>query len=388
LSGVVLGLQGAQSATNQGRGIARYIEEQAAALVRLDPERVAALDTDPRLPEPRLLARLPAAVARTAGTAPTPAPGAYHVMSPFEEVSLDRLWPAWARTGEVALVVTLYDLIPLVYDRDYLVTPPLRTYYRARLEMVRSADAVLAISAAAAADAVRLLGVERGRLHDISAGCSDHFAPAPGGADPLAAARAAVPGLRGEFLLYVGGLDVRKNVERLLEAYARLPAGRRAQVQLLVACRPEPAHVRPLQRLARRLGIGGDLLLTGFVADDLLLALYRACLGHVMPSEYEGFGLPTLEAMRCGAAAVVSDIPSLRELVPDPEARFDPTSVDSIHGVLVRLLDDPDFRARRRARAAELAAPYTWERVAAASLDAYDRVARRRSPITRSRKAS
>jgi glycosyltransferase involved in cell wall biosynthesis len=389
LSGIILGLQGAQSATNRGRGIARYIEEQTAALAFLAPGRLAAVHLDPQLPAPPVIERLPAAVARLQGAGrPAAEPGLYHVMSPFEEMALERLWPAWARGREVGLVVTLYDLIPLVFDQSYLVTPPLRTYYRARLELVRGADAVLAISAAAAEDAVRLLGVERDRLFNVSAGCSERFAPAPAGADPLAEARQALPALRGPFLLYVGGLDVRKNLDRLLEAYARLPAARRASVQLVVASPPEHAHMGSLRRLARRLGVAGGLLLTGFVTDELLLTLYRACLAHVMPSAYEGFGLPSLEAMRCGAAAVVSDIPSLRELVPDAEARFDPESVDSIAAVLQRLLDDPDYLARRRARARKLAAPHTWERVAAATLSAYDRVLERRAPATRSRKAS
>jgi glycosyltransferase involved in cell wall biosynthesis len=389
LSGIVLGVQGAQSATNRGRGIARYIEEQTAALAALAPERLAAVHLDPRLPPPPVIERLPAAIARLRGADRAAAePGLYHVMSPFEEMALERLWPAWARGNEVGLVVTLYDLIPLVFDQTYLVTPPLRTYYRARLELLRSADAVLAISAAAAEDAVSLLGVDRDRLYNVSAGCSEGFAPAPPAADPLAEARQALPALRGPFLLYVGGLDVRKNLDRLLEAYARLPAARRASAQLIVASPPEHAHMGALRRLARRLGVEGDLLLTGFVTDELLLTLYRACLAHVMPSVYEGFGLPTLEAMRCGAAAVVSDIPSLRELVPDAEARFDPASVDSIAAVLQRLLDDPEYLARRRSRARELAAPHTWERVAAATLAAYDRVLERRAPATGSRKAS
>ena len=83
---------------------------------------------------------------------------------------------ALVATAASGLVVTLYDLIPLVFDQSYLVTPPLRTYYRARLELLRSADAVLAISAAAAEDAVRLLGVEPDRLFNVSAGCSERFA--------------------------------------------------------------------------------------------------------------------------------------------------------------------------------------------------------------------
>src|SRR5207248_6433332 len=107
--------------------------------------------------------------------------------------------------------------------------------------------------------AVRLLGRRPERLGNVSAGCSALSRPGP--AEP------ALPGLREGFLLYVGGLDRRKNVDRLVEAWARLPAASRPQ--LIIACRPEPFQARDLRRLAARLGVAGGLLLTGFVADHL-----------------------------------------------------------------------------------------------------------------------
>ncbi|HEX6349261.1 MAG TPA: glycosyltransferase family 1 protein [Candidatus Dormibacteraeota bacterium] len=367
----MLGVQGAQAASNRGRGIERYVAEQVAAMLSADPGS-AALHVDQGLAAPAFLDTLPWRPAVLSGP-PARDPGLYHVMSPFEELPLDRVWPLWARRREVGLVVTLYDLIPLVYPNDYLVTAPLRTQYNARLEMLRAADAVLAISASAADDAIRLLGVRRERVVDIAAGCSDLFRPGP--------AEAPLPGLRPGFLLYVGGLDRRKNVDRLVEAWAGLAPQTRPQ--LVVACRPEPFQERHLRRLAARLGAAGDLLLTGFVSDAVLLHLYRGCRAHVLPSEYEGFGLPALEAMRCGAATLVSDIGPLRELVPDAEARFDPRRAEAIAAILRRAIEDAEYLGRRRARAPELAAPYTWERVAQRTLGAYEAVL-----ATRSRKAS
>jgi len=369
---VLLGVQGAQSASNRGRGIERYVAEHAAALITEGRSSLAGLHVDDQLPRPAFLDSLWPAPTILSGP---PGQGfrLYHAMSPFEELPLDRIWPVWARPRGLGLVVTLYDLIPLVYPNDYLVTPWLRTYYKARLEMLRGADAVLAISAFAAEDAVRLLGLHPERLVNISAGCSALFRPGP--AEP------ALPGLREGFLLYVGGLDRRKNVDRLVEAWASLPAASRPQ--LVIACRPEPFQARDLRRLAARLGVAGDLLLTGFVADQLLIQLYRACRAHIMPSEYEGFGLPALEAMRCGAATLVSDIAPLRELIPDAEARFDPGRVDDIARVIRQAIEDTEYLARRRARAAELAAPYTWARVAQRTLAAYEAVRE-----TRSRKVS
>lgn len=383
----VLSLVGSQTPWNQGRGIARYITEHASALAA-QPGLDLVLHADGHLPRPTALDHIPESVPRL-GLRPPPVGGlVYHVMSPFEELPVDRVWPVWARRPDVALAVTLYDLIP-VHDPDsYLVTPWLTTYYRTRLEMLRRADAVLTISSATAEDAVGLLGVDRSRVHNISTGCSEQFRPAAAGELPLAAAQAAIPQLREDFLLYVGGLDPRKNVDRLVAAYAALPAERRSRSQLVIACRPEPDQARSLGRLAAALGVSGSVLVTGFVSDELLLALYQSCRALIFPSLREGFGLPVLEAMRCGAAVVVSDIPSLVELVPDRAARFDPKSDTGLRSMLDRVIADDAFVAGQRGRAGPRSAPHTWSRVAAATGAAYASALSRRSPMTCSRNAS
>jgi glycosyltransferase involved in cell wall biosynthesis len=104
----------------------------------------------------------------------------------------------------------------------------------------------------------------------------------------------------------------------------------------------------------------------------------------VLPSLYEGFGLPAIEAMRSGAAVLVSDIPVLREISIDTEARFDPNSSDDIARVMLRAIEDAGFVDRIRRRGSKIAREFTWDRVAAASLGAYRYALGLRSEATRS----
>jgi glycosyltransferase involved in cell wall biosynthesis len=372
----VLGVQGAQSSSNFARGIARYIDEHSRALVRVAPQVVKGIDADPLRPPPQLAPEV-MRLAHRAGDAP-PAADVYHVMSPFEEIPLQRVWPDWARSA--GLAVTLYDLIPLLYREPYLVLPQVRRYYLRRLQMLAAADGLLAISRSAGDDAVTHLGVDPARVFVISGGCSDRFRPPD--ADPAELLRrigAALPAVRPGYVLYVGGVDHRKNVEGLVAAYARLAPDVRRAHQLVIACTIAPGEANALRKLASRVGVAGDMLLTGYVSDDLLPALYQAADLMVSPSFYEGFGLTVLEGLRSGTVVLASDIGPHRELVPEAEARFDPADGEAIVAALQRGLQDPDFRARRREVGQRQAAPFTWDRVAELTVAAYAELAARRS---------
>ena len=119
-------------------------------------------------------------------------------------------------------------------------------------------------------------------------------------------------------------------------------------------------------------------MLTGYVEDAVLRALYRACKLFVFPSLYEGFGLPVLEAMRCGAVALASDSSSLRELVGDRDARFDPTSTSGMARAMGRALTDSVLRQRLLASGSATGSRCTWEAVARRTLETYETVARPR----------
>jgi hypothetical protein len=174
---VWLDAQAAQNRVHFDRGIARYVCEQAHAVTTLVPEAVRAVALNAAYP---LMSNLDFVLGSNRGVLrtmrdrpPDPRPDIYHVMSPFElDRSLDELWPEWARVPDVTTVVTLYDLIPLVFEDHYLRDPILRARFEARANLVRSAHHVLAISQATADDATRLLGVAPEQITVIDAGVS------------------------------------------------------------------------------------------------------------------------------------------------------------------------------------------------------------------------
>jgi glycosyltransferase involved in cell wall biosynthesis len=268
------------------------------------------------------------------------------------------------------LVVTVYDLIPELFSELYLQDTAVRRRYRARLELIRQADRILAISTATKEDVVKRLRVPAAQVTVAGGGVGDRFRHPENLADARAAAGKAVSGLEPGYILYTGGIEPRKNVRRLLEAYAALPGGVRAAHQLVIVCSVLPEERRRLEADLARLGISARVLFPGYVADPELVALYQACHLFVFPSLYEGFGLPVVEAAACGAPVLVSGTSSLVELVPK-EAQFDPYDVTSITAALERALRDESFRNVLHPENLP-----SWRDVAARTAEAYEDVQR------------
>ncbi|MGH9114423.1 MAG: glycosyltransferase family 4 protein [Acidimicrobiales bacterium] len=371
---MTIDLRPAQLVAYRERGVARYALELTRAMVRRHADLVGAVLVDPRLPPVGRVEELVAlGGARPFGDwveaarRPADLPGGriLHLTSPFDlEIPLGQLWPRASTAAGSKLVVTVYDLIPDVFVEDYLADPGLRRRWRARRELVRSADRVLAISEATRRDVVERLGVDPGRVTNVGAGCSEGFRPPGPGDDPAAAARNLVPGLRRRFAVYNGGVDARKNLDRLLSAWALLAPPLREQVQLVVVCRMDPLQRNHYRVTAGRLGIAGDLLLAGAVPDEALMRLYQATDLMVFPSLYEGYGLPVVEARACGAPVLVADSPGVSELV-GPERRFDPRDVEAMAAAISTALCAP------RAAAGPGSLPPSWDAVADRAAEVY-----------------
>ncbi len=394
---VALNAAGAQNWEHFDRGIPRYIVEHVRALQTRRPGVVESVLLDPRRPltgnlswllDSGLLA-LDHDQRPLGRRAPAALPAIYHVMSPFElDTRLETLWPTWARSPSVATVVTVYDLIPLIFPDHYLAEASGRVEYRARAELIRHVDGVLAISQSTADDVVERLGVSSERVHVIHAGATDTFGEMY--ASPEEAwghLRSRLPRVTPGFILYVGGFEFRKNLEMLIAGYARIADAVRVRHQLVIACRMLPEQMEGLHRHARELGIrAGELLLTGYVSDNDLGALYHACTLFAFPSLYEGSGLPILEAMACGAPVAASSTSTGPEILGDGEATFDPASPDAIAGCLREVVTSPEALQRLRGRSRRRVADYTWQRVADATVGAYDRVLEQRARRARRRR--
>lgn len=384
---VLYDIRGSQTLHHPERGIARYVAQHVGALAdRPEITHLAGLADSRPLPQTADILTSRGGLHSPGGIGrELPAGGTliHHVGSLFEmELPFESVLPAALRGRGVITAVTLYDVIPLVYA-DFHSGPDGRRW-RHRASFLRSADLVLSISDYSAHDAVERLGVDPDRVAVIGTGVP--AAPRM----PRDPAPVALPGLEPGFLLYVGGTEhPRKNVPRLIEAYSRLPDDLRAAHQLVIAGRLTEDEEAKLRGIAASGGVGDRILLPGLVPDDVLRGLYAACSLFVYPSEYEGFGLPIVEAMSYGAPVVASRATSCGELLPDERAGFDPRDVDEIASVVAMGLRDRGFAETVRRRGYEIVRRHTWPEVARRTVGAYAAAIERRRPARpRSRPAS
>lgn len=182
----------------------------------------------------------------------------------------------------------------------------------------------------------------------------------------------ATYGIRQPYTLYLGGLDPRKNMQRVLTAYAALPPGTRSE-QLIVVGMPPAGQILVASESAAR-GIADAVICTPFIAERELQALYQAAALFVYPSLYEGFGLPVLEAMALGTPVVTSNGSAIPEIAGDAALLVDPLDVEQIAAAMTRVLRDPVLSAELSARGKQQAARFTWQQTAQATRALYDRL--------------
>lgn len=171
-------------------------------------------------------------------------------------------------------------------------------------------------------------------------------------------------GLQERYLLALGNLQPRKNLIRLVDAYVRARTqGHLAGVQLVLAGKAQWGESELFSRV-RQSGFAEDICFPGYVDDIDLPALYSAALAFVYPSLYEGFGLPPLEAMACGAPVICSHAASLPEVVGDAALIVDPGSVEGLAAALVEVTEQPALRDALRAKGLHRVARFSWQRCA------------------------
>lgn len=306
-------------------------------------------------------------------------PDIVHVASLFEGLSDNCVTSVPHHAGAFHTAVTLYDLIPLMRKERYLVDPNVAAWYYHKLASLKNAGLLLAISGSARQEGIDLLGLPPRQVVNISSAVDASFRPRELAPDERATLLAR-HGLTRPFIMYTGGIDYRKNIEGLIEAYARLPCALRSLYQLAVVCSIQESDRLRLQRLAAKLNLAaGDLVLTGFVSDDDLVYLYNCTALFVFPSLHEGFGLPALEAMACGAPVIGSNTSSIPEVIGRGDAMFDPTSVAAITSAMAGVLMDPARQADLRQHGLAQAARFSWDTSAQRAIEAFEEAHRRRS---------
>jgi glycosyltransferase involved in cell wall biosynthesis len=354
-------------------GIGLYTKELARALAGADRvnEYVLLFD-DPAVMERTLhetgLADAPNVATRLVGYGPHSTASQLRLPALMRELRADvfhstnYMMPLRA-LGTTRRVVTIHDLIPLLV-RDHAPrsrkSRALPVFRRLLLEIVRRADLVITVSESTRLDVLRTLAVapdRNARIVAIPEGVSPEYRPT------IKRPR-AVP-----VILYVGRRDPYKNLPLLVEAVGRLKAdGVRARLRVVG---PPDDRYPEAPRRARELGLDADIDWVGYVTAEELLREYQQADVFCLPSRYEGFGLPVLEAMACGTPVVCGNKGSLTEVAGDAALLVDPDDADRIAQALRRVLADPETAPRLSAKGLERAAMFTWNETARRTLDAY-----------------
>lgn len=288
----------------------------------------------------------------------------------FFEGYIDNSVLSIGRLSNIPVAVTLHDLIPLVYARDYLEpNPDFRAHYLAKTDEMRRARGVITISQASFSDAVNRLGIDAERVINASEAADPMFRPLTM-TDAQRTATVERYNLRHPFVFYTGGCDHRKNLSRLIAAFAMLRDMTGQPFQLMLAGSMPAPEQNALKVEALAAGMGEDVVLfPGYVSDEDLTALYNLADLFVFPSLYEGFGLPCLEAMQCGTPTLGANASSLPEVIGLHAALFDPLSVPAMATAMAHVLTVERFRKQLREHGLRQAQRFSWGLSAATVLD-------------------
>ncbi|HSS20903.1 MAG TPA: glycosyltransferase family 1 protein [Pyrinomonadaceae bacterium] len=270
--------------------------------------------------------------------------------------------PLWRRC---ASVLTIHDLSHLVHPETHEKARAKRARRRLPV-MVRAADAIITPTEAVRFEVCERFNVEPERVFAIPEAARTTFFPVSF-ADTREVRKRL--GIRDDFLLAVGTLEPRKNLTVLLEAFEKFPQG---ATQLVIAG-GKGWLAGPLFEQIKKSPLRDRIVLTDYLHDDDLRALYSSCRVFIYPSIYEGFGLPPLEAMACGAPVIASRIAALEENFAGASVLFDPGSADELAERLGEVLSDENFRSQLAAAGRRRAADFSWEKAARLTWDVYEK---------------
>lgn len=280
--------------------------------------------------------------------------------------------------GRVPCLVTFHDVIAETLPRLIFTNRRSRFFWNVKCRLAaRRAARIVTVSEASKEGLMKVFRVPGERVRLVSEAPSPAFASRNGHSKPDASILQKL-GFRADarFLLAVGGISPHKNLDTLIRAFGRVAVDENfADLRLMLVgdyrgdvfrtCHME------LVSLARSLGVAERVDFPGYVPDDELAHLYAACSAFVFPSYLEGFGLPAVEAMACGAPVIASNRGSLPEVVSNAGLLFDPHDAVALAGCIRRLLVEPALRDEFRRRSLERAKQFSWERSARQAVDIF-----------------
>ena len=273
------------------------------------------------------------------------------------------------------IVSILYDLIPLIKCDEYLNNDPeFKLFYFQKIKELSNLDGLLAISESSRREAAKYLDINAESIYNISSACNKKLFSSK--SSDLKIDKNSL----GDFLLYSGATDPRKNLRRLIEAYALLPINLICKHKLVLTGPYTDEEIILIKEWMFNYGLPPEyVIFLGFVKDIELVSLYRNCYLFVFPSLHEGFGLPVLEAMNCGAPVIASNLTSLPEIIGDHEFLFDPYDAQDISSLISKCLTDDKFYQVICSNSRDREKYFTWEKTTKTTMESLNKVISKKS---------
>jgi glycosyltransferase involved in cell wall biosynthesis len=262
----------------------------------------------------------------------------------------------------VPVAVIFYDVIPLILSDLYLSgNLRFKKVYLEKVEHLRNAELLLAISDSARSEAVQYLSKHENHVTNISGAADAQFTKITISENEKHELYQKL-NIHKPFLMYSGGSDDRKNQRKLIDAYALLSKEIRDQYQLVLAGGLPDFHKIQFEEHISSRGLNdSQVIITGRISDADMIMLYNLCTLYVFPSLHEGFGLPVLEAMSCGAPVIGSNVSSIPEVIGNPDALFDPNSALSMSTKIQTILCNPLEIEALKSHAIKQVKKFTWD---------------------------
>ncbi len=398
---ILIDLQGCQSGSRFG-GIGRYSMSLAKAMLQLGTSHEICLLLNSRLPNENFIRAEFASLipqqniltfnvpAYVAAENDLPAhtrmaelirekhiaeinPDVLHIASLFEGAGEDVVTSVGMLFPAERTAVTLYDLIPYLEQKTYLTNQMLSDHYLRKFEGLKRAGMLVSISEFSRAEALEHTDIPADRIVNISSAVDSLFVPLKVDA-ATKNQLLSKSGVEKPFLMFTGSFDVRKNHERLVKAFAKVPAAIRDQYQLVIIGKGEARQLSRLKNIATEHGLKEqDLVFVGHVTDADLVAFYNLCALFVFPSLREGFGLPVLEAMSCGVPTIGSNRTSIPEVIARADALFDPEDVDDIAAKIAAVLSNNALQEELSRHGLERAKSFSWALSAKRAIEFFER---------------
>ena len=272
------------------------------------------------------------------------------------------------KTGKIKCVTTIHDVIPMIFRHHApksLKSKMFWLYSWLMREVGKRADTIITDSQSSANDIIKHLKIpatNQNKIKVIFCGVTEEYKPPATDSDENE---------NYKKILYVGRSDPYKNLTILIEAFAKAIKEIKSPVKLIIAGSPDPRYPEGPE-LAKKLNIEDNIKWTGYLSDEELVLTFQTADLLVHPSQYEGFGLPVLEAMACGVPVISSNASSLPEVAGDAAILVEPNDIDAYAENIAKVLNDAELSEQLSQQGIEQAAKFSWEKNARQTMNIYE----------------